>query len=294
MLPVINRKGDAMERLRSGCKINIFLRLLGRRPDGYHELFSLFLPLNAPFDEMIIRDGRKEGIHLSCDVPGIDAGNNTVTKAWRLYGEASGFAPALEVRLVKGVPHGAGLGGGSADAAAVLVGLNRLYGGALSVERLSELGAKVGADVPFCMMGGVKVCTGIGEALRETGSFPERAFLVVMPDFRCDTKAAYAGYDAAPLPKKGGLADFVNSRGEFPEKMYNVFQRLYADERIEKICGRLREWGAEGASLSGSGAAVFGVFASAEKAMNAARSFPEFFTAVCKPVQTGIIIVDSV
>ncbi len=279
--------------LIANAKVNLYLDITGKRPDGYHLIESVMQSVDLS-DFLTIKRG--DTISVRCSNPLIPENEGNICyKAAKLFFEEIGAADSgAEIFIEKRIPHGAGLGGGSADAAAVLVGLNRLYGGALSVERLSELGAKVGADVPFCMMGGVKVCTGIGEALRETGSFPERAFLVVMPDFRCDTKAAYARYDAAPLPKKGGLADFVNSRGEFPEKMYNVFQRLYADERIEKICGRLREWGAEGASLSGSGAAVFGVFASAEKAMNAARSFPEFFTAVCKPVQTGIIIVDSV
>ncbi len=189
VLPVINRKGDAMERLRSGCKINIFLRLLGRRPDGYHELFSLFLPLNAPFDEMIIRDGRKEGIHLSCDVPGIDAGNNTVTKAWRLYGEASGFAPALEVRLVKGVPHGAGLGGGSADAAGYDLYACPADGQCVTIapHATAMIGTGLALAIPAGYFGGVFARSGLAS---KQGLRPANCVGVIDADYRGECTVA--------------------------------------------------------------------------------------------------------
>lgn len=276
----------------ANAKLNLYLDITGVRPDGYHLIESVMQSVDLS-DVVTIR--RADDIRVSCSDPCIPENEKNICyKAAKLFFEELGISDGgADIHIEKRIPHGAGLGGGSADAAAVLVGLNRLYGGAVSGERLSEIGAKVGADVPFCLTGGTRICTGIGEELRETETFPERAFLVVMPDFRCDTKAAYVRYDAAGLPKKDGLAEFVNSRGEFPEKMYNVFQKLYSDERIEKICERLRERGAEGASLTGSGAAVFGVFTSADKAANAAKSFPEFFTAVCKPAPRGTITVDS-
>lgn len=276
----------------ANAKLNLYLDITGKRPDGYHLIESVMQSVDLS-DFLTIK--RDTSLRVNCSDPLIPQNEGNIChKAAKLFFEEIGAADSgAEIFIEKRIPHGAGLGGGSADAAAALIGLNRLYGGAVSEKRLSEIGAKVGADVPFCMTGGVKICTGIGELLRDAEPFPERVFLVVMPDFRCDTKSAYVRYDAAKLPKKGGLAELVNSGKAFPKKMYNVFQKLYADERIEKLCERLIACGAEGASLSGSGAAVFGVFTSADKAANAARSFPDFFTAVCKPVPTGTIIVDS-
>lgn len=276
----------------ANAKLNLYLDITGVRHDWYHLIESVMQSVDL-CDVLTIRKDKE--LRVTCSDPLIPQNEGNICyKAAKLFFEALGVPDSgVEIHIEKRIPHGAGLGGGSADAAAALIGLNRLYGGAVSEERLSELGAKVGADVPFCLAGGVRLCTGIGEILQDIEPFPERAFLVVMPDFRCDTKAAYARYDAASLPKAGGLAEFVNSGAAFPQKMYNVFRELYADERIEKLCGRLSACGAEGASLTGSGAAVFGVFKSADKAANAAKAFPEFFTAVCKPVPTGTIIVDS-
>ena len=279
--------------LIANAKLNLYLDITGVRPDGYHLIESVMQSVDLG-DFLTI--SRSAGISVDCSDPLIPKNDGNICyKAARLFFEEIGAADGgAEIFIEKRIPHGAGLGGGSADAAAALIGLDRLYGGALSEERLREIGAKVGADVPFCMTGGTKICKGIGEVLQDTEPFPEYVFLVVMPDFRCETKAAYARYDASPLPKAGGLAAFASSGAAFPKMMYNVFQKLYAYERIERLCARLRELGAEGASLSGSGAAVFGAFRSVEEAMSAAKAFPDFFTAVCKPAATGTITVDSV
>lgn len=274
--------------LIANAKLNLYLDITGVRPDGYHLIESVMQSVDLG-DFLTIKHG--DEIRVRCSDPLIPENEGNIChKAARLFFEELGAHDlGAEIFIEKRIPHGAGLGGGSADAAAVLIGLNRLYGGAVSEQRLTTVGAKVGADVVFCMVGGTKICKGIGDELHDIEPFPERAFLAVMPDFRCDTKAAYARYDASPLPKAGGLAEFASSGSSFPRKMYNVFQKLYADERIEKICARLTEFGAEGASLSGSGAAVFGVFKSADEAINAAKGFPEFFTAVCRPASKGII-----
>ncbi len=100
--------------LRVGCKINLTLRITGVRPDGWHELDTVFVPLREPFDTLRLSPGGGAGLTLGCDVPGIDPVDNTLTKAYRLFAEASGFRPAVKAALEKGIPHGAGLGGGSA------------------------------------------------------------------------------------------------------------------------------------------------------------------------------------
>lgn len=106
--------------LRIGCKVNLTLRITGVRPNGWHELDTVFLPLDEPSDTLRLALRPRGGLALHCAEPGIDPENNTLTKAYRLFAEASGFRPGVEAVLEKGIPHGAGLGGGSADAAALL------------------------------------------------------------------------------------------------------------------------------------------------------------------------------
>lgn len=281
--------------LLANAKLNLYLDITGRREDGYHLLETVMQSVDL-CDIVTIRPGGSE-IRVSCSDPLIpeDEGN-ICFRAAKAYFDEIKESGGADIRIEKRIPHGAGLGGGSADAAAVLNGLNCLYGSSVRGERLAELGAEVGADVPFCMAGGTKLCRGIGEELHDTEPLPERVYLIVMPDFECDTKGAYRRYDEASaekMAKKGGIEDFLRSGGKFPEKMYNVFRELYRDERIEAIAGKLIGQGARGASLTGSGAAVFGVFEDTEAAMNAAKAFFGYFTAVCKPVSRGIIEVDS-
>lgn len=284
--------------LIANAKINLYLDITGRRADGYHLIESVMQSVDLS-DLVTIKRGA--GIRVSCSDPSVPENDGNICyKAAKAFFEEIGELignnsenNGADIRIEKRIPHGAGLGGGSADAAAVLVGLDRLYGGAVSEERILELGAKIGADVPFCMVGGTKLCRGIGDELNDTEPLPERSYLVVMPDFRCDTRGAYQRYDEAPPAQNGSLKAFTASADAFPEKLYNVFQVLYGDERVDAITQRLTESGAQGACLSGSGAAVFGVFADAGAAMNAAKAFPEYFTAVCKPVSRGILIVDS-
>lgn len=279
--------------LIANAKINLYLDVTGRRGDGYHLIESVMQSVDLS-DIVTIKRGGAD-IRVSCSDPSIPENEGNICfKAATAFFEEIKDRDSVDIRIEKRIPHGAGLGGGSADAAAVLVGLNRLYGGTVSDdERLLEIGAGIGADVSFCMVGGVKLCKGIGEELYDTEPLPERVYLVVMPDFQCDTRGAYQRYDEAPLPKNDGLEDLLNSGEVFPKKLYNVFQQLYKDERIDAITKRLSDLGAEGACLSGSGTAVFGVFPDAEKAINAAKAFPEFFTAVCKPVSRGIIIAEN-
>ena len=131
--------------LRIGCKVNLTLRITGVR----HELDTVFLPLDEPSDTLRLALRPGGGLALHCAEPGIDPENNTLTKAYRLFAEASGFRPGVEAVLEKGIPHGAGLGGGSADAAALLGWLNARAPEPLPLPELVGLAARIGADVPF-------------------------------------------------------------------------------------------------------------------------------------------------
>ena len=272
--------------LIANAKLNLYLDITGRRGDGYHLIETVMQSVDL-CDFVTIKTGGS-GIRVSCSDPLIpqDEGNICFKAAAAFFDEIKESGSA-DIRIEKRIPHGAGLGGGSADAAAVLLGLNGIFNNSVDEKRLAGIGVKIGADVPFCMAKGTKLCRGIGEEMYDTEPFPKRVYLVVMPDFKCDTRKAYQKYDEAPLrPKKGGIEEFLKSGGKFPEKMYNVFQELYNDERINAIVRRLIERGAQGALLTGSGAAVFGVFEDEKTAMSAAKAFPEYFTAVCKAVDS--------
>lgn len=128
--------------LRIGCKVNLTLRITGVRPNGWHELDTVFLPLDEPSDTLRLALRPRGGLALHCAEPGIDPENNTLTKAYRLFAEASGFRPGVEAVLEKGIPHGAGLGGGSADAAALLGWLNARAPEPLPLPELVGLAAR--------------------------------------------------------------------------------------------------------------------------------------------------------
>lgn len=279
--------------LMANAKLNLYLDITGKRGDGYHLLETVMQSVDL-CDIVTVKLGGG-GISISCSDPEIPGGaENICYKAAELYAKAVGREFGAEIHIDKRIPHGAGMGGGSADAAAVLIGLNRLFGNALREDLLMKIAAEVGADVPFCMVGGAKLCRGIGDELHDIEPLPERSYLAVMPDFRCLTKVAYMRWDVSPIPRHGCAENFLNSGERFGEHIYNVFAELYDDKRISAVIERLSSLGAEGAGLTGSGAAVFGVFADEQSAMAAAAHFPNFFTAVCKPVSKGIIIMDNV
>lgn len=242
--------------LRVGCKINLSLRITGRRPDGWHELDTLFMALPAPCDGLRGRvRGGVRGIHrgrdnasgttwnndgrglvLTCAASGLDCTRNTLTRAYAAYAQATGFAPDLDVELIKGVPMGAGLGGGSADAAALLLALQRLAVEAgqrpLALAELTALATGVGADVPFFLRAGIgdahgPVCAhgveggtiwrarGLGEIL-SPAPLPKplhgRGLLLLCPPVAVPTPWAFGAWDAAQAAQGGGA--FVEPSAE--------------------------------------------------------------------------------
>ena len=191
-------------------------------------------------------------------------------------------------------PNGAGMAGGSSDAAAVLRAMNRLYGGALSPEALETLSASVGSDVPFCVRGGTALATGRGEVLESLPPMPDCAFLVCKPDFSISTPELFRKLDQSSLrchPDTAGILDALR-RGELRQicrRMYNVFEDV--DDRrlrtVAEIKGRLLDCGALGAIMTGTGSAVFGVFRPGSIPPDAAESLRRDYgfceEAVCVP-----------
>lgn len=271
-----------MLTLIAHAKINTFLDITGKRADGYHLLETVMQSIDLADIVTVKLTG--SGMTVSCSDPTVPENEGNICyKAADLFFTLLGKHGGADIYIDKRIPHGAGLGGGSADAAAVLRGLNELYDKPFDEEDILKIAAKTGADVPFCMTGGTKLCRGIGEEMEDTAPLHTHYYLIVKPDFGCDTRSAYGKYDKAPVPRKERCV------GEF----YNVFRELYKNEQINGIVQRLKDLGAHGAELTGSGSAVFGAFMYEREAAAAAKKFPNCFTAVCRPVSEGTLSIDN-
>ncbi|MEY5014014.1 MAG: 4-(cytidine 5-diphospho)-2-C-methyl-D-erythritol kinase [Verrucomicrobiota bacterium] len=243
------------------AKVNLSLRILGKRPDGFHDLRSLVCPVSV-FDRLRLRlrAGSEAGILFRCSDSTIPSdGTNLVVRAARLFCDRVGIEPALEVDLEKGIPHGAGLGGGSSDAAATLTGLNRLYGSGLSVDALSVMAEELGSDVPLFLRSGAVWITGRGERV-EAATLPrEWALLMVKPGFGVPTPWAYGALAGAG--ELSGI-DF-GGRDIGGVILENDLERPVFGKYL--LLAEVKRWLSEqewclGALMSGSGSTVFGVF----------------------------------
>lgn len=188
--------GTQMDRitLAAHAKINLSLRILGKRPDGFHELETLMAPI-ALADTLEIAHAPGTSVSLTCNDPEIPEGEgNLCVMAASLFLAETGITHGIAISLMKRIPHGAGLGGGSSDAAAVLSGMNELFDFPLVTEELMLLGARLGSDVPFFFHGGPALCRGRGEELSEAPPIPERQLLLVKPPFPVPTAWAYGEY----------------------------------------------------------------------------------------------------
>ncbi len=288
------------QTLRPGCKINLYLRILGRytkdcagRRKGMHALDTVFLPLDTPCDELTLYPGTQgAGLRVRCDAPEVDPERNTLTRAWELYAAAGGFRPDVDVRLVKGIPAGAGLGGGSSDAAALLLWLEARSPVPLGPARLAELAAQVGADVPFFLRNRPCRALGIGDVLEpwSAADLAGLTLVLVCPAVHVSTPEAYAAWDRLHPDKNADCPDTALTSFE-PGATCSAFRTLHGRVVVpdpandfEEVVFRMhpetaalkRELiraGALGAALSGSGAAVFGLFTVPEQADRVFRSF---------------------
>ena len=272
--------------VKAYAKVNLFLDITGRLANGYHELNTVMQQVEL-CDKVTVSVKDGAGIAVSCDNADIPCDERNIAfKAARAFLEKTGIETEIAIDIEKMIPVMAGLGGSSADGAAALIALNRMYDSVLSGSELERLGASLGADVPFCIRGGAAVCQGIGDVMRSVRGLDEKCFLVIVkPDFQCDTAEGYRLYDRQPVADKGDFDGFSaaleSGAAKTGRRLYNVFERLYCDERIERLKSELAEAGALGACLTGSGSAVFGIFddrAKAERALAQMQYQTKFIT----------------
>ena len=295
-----SRPTQAAHIIHTGCKINWYLRIGPRRADGYHDLETLFIPLDEPHDELriILMTGNgptefegasaASGLRVLCSQAGIDPTHNTLTTAYDLWYKAVGTAPPLELSLIKGVPHGAGLGGGSADAARLLLFLQQWAEKSghspLAPQALNALAAKVGADVPFFLLNKPALACGIGEHLLPTANpLAGKHLVLVCPGIEVSTAWAFKALDANREENRKSSVKNLTSDGprdntsfayggnhenDLEQVVFSAFPELrhIRDELLKKK--------AQVARMSGSGSSIFGVFSEKERAQAAAAALP--------------------
>ena len=276
------------------AKVNLTLDVLGKREDGYHDLKSVMQTISLR-DDIEIDIGTGKPWVLRCDKEGIPCDErNLAWKAAKLYCDTMGKDPdGLEIRITKRIPSQAGLGGGSSDAAAVLRALNEHYGNPLSIWALAELGAQVGSDVPFCVVGGTMMCEGRGERMRKLPDMPDCVFVVVKPEFPISTPELFRKIDEKVIGKRPDhqtmeSALLAGDLLKVAQNLCNVFDPVVTEDHLELnyIKSIFHSYGAVGYQMSGSGSAVYCLVSEFEIAAVICNmlkdSYPQVF--ISKPV----------
>jgi len=263
--------------LKSPAKINLKLEVLGKRPDGYHEIRTILQEI--ALHDLVHLSPREAGIELQCSDPRLPKDErNLAFQAAKRVKEKTGFSGGVQIYLDKKIPLGGGLGGGSSNAAWVLKGLNQLWDLGLTPEEMQVLGAEIGSDVPFFIYGGTALATGRGEKIRLLPPFPKTWLVLVTPNLEISTRWAYkklnleltnhGSHSNVCLPEDEENRQFQQGLGE---EALNSFEEVVIREYpvIGKIKELLTQLGARLVSMSGSGSTVFGIFNNKEEAESA-------------------------
>jgi 4-diphosphocytidyl-2-C-methyl-D-erythritol kinase len=276
----IRKKGSV--RLQAYAKVNLALNITGKRDDGYHELRTVFqtISLHDTLDISIARSPNPSVQWMTCSDPELQGKENLVLRAIRAISPKIGFEGSLVVHLEKRIPVARGLGGGSSDAAAALIGMLRLTNMELPLPRLMEIAASLGADVPFFLFGGRALAVNRGDEIYPLEDGPKRAIVVVSPKgIGVPTKDAYGWLapELTRLTKPNRIWKFCALCWSRQETVSNDFEGpvFSRHPRLREIRDGLLKRGAANAALAGSGSAVFGVFRNPAQARRAARAFPE-------------------
>ena len=276
------------------AKLNLTLDVLDKREDGYHNIKSIMQTVSIR-DDVEIDVGTGKPWTLQCSQEGIPTDErNLAWKAAKVYFERIGKDPdGLEIRITKRIPTEAGMGGGSADAAAVLRALNRHYDNPLSIMALAELGAEVGSDVPFCVLCGTAMVEGRGERLRKLPDMPECFFVVCKPDFSVSTPELYRKLDETVIGMRPDHAAVESGllAGDLlkvSQNLYNVFDPVVTKEHLELnyIKSIFNSYGSVGQLMTGSGSAVYAIVDNFEYAAVICNMLKEHYPKVYigKPV----------
>lgn len=285
--------------VKAAAKLNLLLDLTSILANGYHSIYTVMQSIDI-FDTVTVTNTQTKKILISCSDKTIPTDSrNTVYKAAALFFDCINKpCPGVQIHIDKVIPSQAGMAGGSSDAAAVLKALNLLYNANFSDTELCKMGEKIGADIPFCIMGGTRLCLNKGEVMAELPSIPECYFVVVKPKQGVSTKFAYESFDSAEWirhPDNDGFL-FAATQKDLKtmcEKAANVFEQVIEIKERVIIKHIMRKYNASLAMMTGSGAAVFGIYEQKEDAESCINELKEEFDKVylAKPTEKGLFIV---
>ena len=278
-----------MITLAAHAKINLFLQVIGKREDGYHEIDSLMQSVSLRDRVKLTKTEAEIKLMISDPNLPIDE-RNTAYKAALLFFDKTGIKDGVEIEIEKNIPVAAGLAGGSADAAAVLIGLNQLFKTKLNESDLSVLGAGVGSDVPFCTVGGTCRCRGRGEVVERLEPLLDTWLVLVKPDFQIKTRWVYENFDRVWIKEKRLVGTHQPLAGL---TLYNDLEKVVLPKhpKVNEIKKRLIQLGCLQAIMTGSGPAVFGL---ARDGKNAQQVFQEIkkeypLSFVAQTVNSGVV-----
>ncbi len=269
-------------------KINLTLHITGKREDGYHTLDTIMQSVSLA-DILTVRLTEQQGVQVTCSLEKLSGEENLVHKAAVMFLEKAHKSDVgVAVHIEKNIPVAAGLGGGSTDAAALLAGLNQLFQNPFSLDELKEMALTLGADVPFCLVGGTQLATGIGEKLISLENNLQGHLVLVKPCQKGSTGEMYRKYDEIKGLSTAENCDIINGLKDgniqiVGENLYNDFLSVCDGQAVFAALNQLKDCGATGVSLSGSGPTVFGLFEDlslAEKAMKTLKEiYPQCYLA---------------
>ena len=286
-------------KVKAYAKINLMLDIIYKRTDGYHDLFMIMQSIGI-YDTVTVRETKSKKITITCNIDDIplDEHNIAYKAAAEFFSSTKIKNKGINIDIFKRIPHAAGMAGGSADGAGVLVVLNELTGAGLTDDELCAIGVKIGADVPFCIKGGTLLAQGIGDVLNKVRPLRKCYIVIAKPDCSVNTAYAYKQFDECGkehTPDKLGMLYAMQSRdlNEICSKMENVFEQFIAVDNKVEIKEIMRNNGSLGVCMSGSGPTVFGIFDDKEKAEKCAIELKPLAKdiAVTQPVSKGCRIV---
>lgn len=288
-------------KVNAYAKINLMLDIVNTRKDGYHDLFMIMQSVGI-YDTVTVTKTKSKKITITCNIDDIPLDESNIA-----HKAASAFFKATKIKntginidIVKRIPHAAGMAGGSADGAGVIVALNKLYDANLTDDELCEIGVKVGADVPFCIKGGTLLAQGIGDVLTKINPLKKCYILIAKPDYGVNTAKAYHQFDECGkchTPDKFGMLCAMQERDikVIALKMENVFEQFIDVPNRVDIKDIMRNNGALGVCMSGSGPTIFGIYDNLDNANKSADLLSNYAKdiMITKPVNKGCKILKS-
>ena len=283
-------------KIRAYAKLNLYLDITGKRPDGYHELKTVMQTIDL-YDELEFTLSEGSGIEILCDKQGVPTDeNNLIYDGIMSVISYAYFQPGckITVRLKKNIPSQAGMGGGSSDCAAAIAAMNKLFRLEMSADEMRECGKMCGADVPFLICGGTALCEGIGEKITQLEPVNDMYIAVIKPSEAISTPQAYKLFDEKGTENAGDykkIEKALKDNVQLGRNLYNAFTDSCAIKAVDDAIEILDICGAYGAEMTGSGSAVFGIFDSKEKAEKAVERASTPFGGVYVPVNCGNTII---